>query len=102
VFIMTIYDSINNFYAMTKSSETKINTNGRAAIASQEFDNEEYDELGNEELVDEYNEFKRSMAKVKEIYADYNQKVTAYQKSLEKEPTDVIDEKLMLREHDDY
>lgn len=101
-FAMTIYDSITNYYALTKDNDAKTTMNGRAAIASSDFDNEQYGDANGDELVDEYNEFKRSMAKVKEVYADYNQKVAAYQKSLDKEPTDVIDEKLMLREFDDY
>lgn len=101
-FAMAIYDSIANYYALTKNNDAKTTMNGRAAIASSDFDNEQYGDQNGEELVDEYNEFKRNMAKVKEIYSDYNQKVTEYHKSLEKEPTDIIDEKLMLREFDEY
>ena len=102
IFITTIYDSIAHYYSMTDQKNDYTSMNGRAAISLSIYDNEEYDEMGDEEIVNEYNEYKRSMAKIKTIYADYNEKVSVYQRSLDKEPTDVIDEKLMLKEFDNY
>ncbi len=102
-FAMSISDAIGNYRMMAKrSDEAKTRMSGNMVISNAEYDNEEYGEGQNDGLVDEYNEFKRNMARVKQVYADYNTKVAAYQRGLDKEPTDIIDEKLMLREHDEY
>lgn len=102
-FAFDIYSSISTYRYMTNQMALPTSmSSGTATIASASYDNEEYANENDEILFDEYNQFKRNMANVKQLYAEYNSKVTEYQKSINQEPTDVIDERLMLREHDNY
>ena len=102
-FISSIMGAVST-YNMTKGKQEafqpKMNT--RVVISNKEFDNEKYKRDGEIELVDEYKEFNRNMLSIKQTYSDFNQKVTQYQRALNKEVTDKVDEKMMLREHDNY
>lgn len=102
-FITSITDAVG-IYNMTKGKQEsfvpKMNT--RVIISNKEFDNETYKKDGDVELVDEYKEFNRTMLSIKQTYSDFNQKVSDYQRALNKEVTDKVDETMMLREHDNY
>lgn len=103
MFIGNIVTSIATYNSMVKrNGDTKTGLSGSAAISNPDYDSEVYDDDKDIKLVDEYNEFKKNMARIKQLYSDYNSKVTAYQRSMNQEPTDVIDEKIMLRQHDNY
>ena len=91
-------------YNMTKNKQDGIqqSMNTRVVISNKEFDNENYDKNDDIDLVDEYKEYNRNMSSIKQTYSEFNKKVTEYQRAMNRDVTDKIDEKMMLREHDNY
>lgn len=100
IFVTTIQSSISDYNRMSDNQTYALS--GNATFVSSSYDNEEYSNDTGEVQIDEYNEFKKSMASIKQIYSDYNEKVATYQRGLNKEPTDIIDEKMLLRDNDNY
>lgn len=102
-FITAIIDSVST-YNMTKANQESFQSkiNSRVIIANKEYDDEKYEEDKDVVLVDEYKEYKRNMSSIKQTYAEFNKKVTAYQRALNKDVTDNIDEGIMLKENDNY
>jgi len=91
-------------YNMTKNKQDGFqqSMNTRVVISNKEFDNENYDKNDDIDLVDEYKEYNRNMSSIKQTYSEFNKKVTEYQRAMNRDVTDKIDEKMMLREHDNY
>jgi len=91
-------------YNMTKNKKDGFqqSMNTRVVISNKEFDNENYDKNDDIDLVDEYKEYNRNMSSIKQTYSEFNKKVTEYQRAMNRDVTDKIDEKMMLREHDNY
>jgi len=102
-FITSIMDSVA-LYNMTKNKKDGFqqSMNTRVVISNKEFDNENYDKNDDIDLVDEYKEYNRNMSSIKQTYSEFNKKVTEYQRAMNRDVTDKIDEKMMLREHDNY
>lgn len=51
----------------------------------------------------DYAQYKKYMAAVKERYKNYNKNIAAHATEvMGKDPQDIIDERIMLREHDNY
>lgn len=102
--ITNIYQAISTYrYLSQEDEKMKGEPFGITAITNGKYDDEVFNDKNGDVLVDEYNEFKRNMAKVKQLYADYNDKIAQYQRSLDQDPSgDLVDEKMMVQEYDDY
>lgn len=102
-FAVKLKSSINLFNdTKLKIDKYQVNSNGKYAISNKAYDDEDYNKDDNIVLVDEYKEFQQYINKISDTYQDFNQKVTEYQRSQNKDVTDIIDHTILLREHDNY
>lgn len=102
-FAVKLKSSINLFTdTKLKIDKYQVNSNGKYAISNKAYDDEDYNKDDNIVLVDEYKEFQQYINKISDTYQDFNQKVTEYQRSQNKDVTDIIDYTILLRDHDDY
>ncbi len=101
-FASSIIKSISLYKTIENSNKLEISGNSKMLISNKTYDDEVYGEKNEVELVDEYKEFQKNLTNIKQTYSDYNKKVTEYQRALNKDVTDVIDEKIFSSKFDNY
>lgn len=99
-----IYKTVRDYNASTGMSLSVDQLSKQLPFSREVNDNETYENVEQDKMNEkEYTNFTKKLAEVKQLYKDYNEKVVKMGKDLNKDgSTEIIDERLFSKEHDEY
>jgi hypothetical protein len=104
VYIQKTWAIIKNHTDVTKEQLSLEDPKKTSSMFNVDEDNEHYTNAKLDAIAEqEYSNFTKKLAEVKEFYKKYNNAVVQAGKEQKRDgKTDVVDEKMFLQEHDDY